>query len=56
MTETILRTIEFNVAQVKSIFTTMESGFFFFDQANFVDNQVNPEDAGNTFLTNYLDK
>ena len=37
-----MRTTEFNVAQVKSIFTTIES----FDQADFVDNRVDPGDAG----------
>ena len=44
--ESILRTIEFNVAQVKSI--TIESGGF--DQADSVDNRFDPGDASNTFF------
>ena len=48
LTESILRTIEFNVAYIKSIFTTIELGGF--DQAGFVDNRVDPGDTGNTFF------
>ena len=47
LTESILWTIELNVAYVKSIFTTIESRGF--DQADFMDNRVDPGDAGNTF-------
>ena len=47
MTESILRTIEFNVAYIKSIFTTIELGKF--DQAGFVDNRVDPGQATHFF-------
>ena len=43
-----MRTIEFNVGYIKSIFTTIESRGF--DQADFVENRVDPGDTGSTLF------